>query len=238
MIQIQGLNKRYGSNEVLRDVNLDFKGPGITAILGPNGSGKTTLVKCILGLVYPQKGKIEFEGSSVKNEHLYRAKISHVSQIARFPENLTGRELIKMFKDLRPGAVRDQFFIDLFSLEPELDKKIANLSGGTIQKLNILLALMYDAPLILLDEPTTGLDPVSLIRLKNFLMEEKAGGKLILITTHIMSLVEELADHIVFLLNGEVYFNGSKSELVKGLNKDNLEETIAAILLQKSIFKA
>lgn len=234
MISIQGLEKRFGKNVVLRKINLELDKPGITAIMGPNGSGKTTLIKCILGLVLPQKGKIEFQGKAIAAKHLYRNQISHLPQIARFPENLTARELIHMIKDLRPGASREDYFIHLFQLEKELDKKMGNLSGGNLQKVNILLALMYDVPVVVLDEPSTGLDPIALIRLKEFLKEEKAKGKLILITTHIMSFVEEMADHIIFLLEGEVYFNGLKANLLADYNKKSLEETIAEILIQKT----
>jgi Cu-processing system ATP-binding protein len=233
MIRINSLYKRFGKNEVLKGIDLDLSNEGITAIMGPNGSGKTTLLKCILGLVLPQRGNILFDGKDVSGKHGYRSNISHLPQIARFPENLSGKELIRMIKDLRPGASREDFFIELFQLEKELDKKLGNLSGGNLQKINLLLAFMYDSPVIILDEPSTGLDPVALIRLKKFLLEEKKNGKVILITTHIMSFVEEMADHIVFLLDGRIYFNGSKDELLKDYQKKNLEETIAEILIHQ-----
>lgn len=234
MIRINALYKQFGKNEVLKGIDLDLATKGITAIMGPNGSGKTTLIKCILGLVLPQSGSIQFNGELISGKHKYRSEISHLPQIARFPENLTGNELIRMIKDLRPGSTREEYFVSLFQLEDELGKKLGNLSGGNLQKINLLLAFMYDSPVIILDEPSTGLDPVALIRLKKFLLEEKQRGKIILITTHIMSFVEEMADHIVFILDGEIYFNGPKDTLVKDFKKRNLEETIAEILMKQN----
>lgn len=230
MINIQNLHKNYGKTTVLRGLNLDLTQKGITAILGPNGSGKTTLLKCILGLVIPNDGKILFDHKPIKGKHLYRKQISHVAQIAHFPENLTVNELLQMAKDLRPGPTRDHHLIELFELEKELHKKMRNLSGGNRQKVNLLLGLMYDNPVTILDEPSNGLDPVSYLNLKKFLREESKRNKQILITTHIMSFVEEMADHIVFILEGKIHFEGSPSNLIEMQGGGGLEEAIASIL--------
>lgn len=230
MIEIKSLHKSFGKLQVLKDINLEFPSSGITALLGPNGSGKTTLLKCFLGLNTIEKGDISFNSKSIRGTHDYRHQISHVPQIANFPGNLNSRELIKMIKQLRSGPTREKRLIELFNLEGELHKKMANLSGGNRQKINLVLALMFDCPLLLLDEPTAGLDPVAIIHLKDFLQEEKKRGKLILLTTHIISLVEELADHILFLLDGEIYFNGMTQELMKNAGEHSLERAIAKIL--------
>ena len=113
-----------------------------------------------------------------------------------------------MIRDIRPGARNHGRLIDILKLQPFLDKKLGALSGGTRQKVNLVLAFMFDAPLIILDEPTAGLDPVALILLKQLIASEKEKGKTILITTHIMNLVEEIADKVVFLLDGLIYFHG------------------------------
>ena len=115
-------------------------------------------------------------------------------------------------------------------LEPFLDKKLGNLSGGTKQKVNIVLTFMFESDLIILDEPTTGLDPISLIHLKELIHLEKKKGKTILITTHIMSFVEEIADEIVFLLDGEIYFKGSSDELKERTGQVDLEHAIAKLI--------
>ena len=230
MISIQNLHKSFGKNHVLKGINVNFDKPGITAVLGPNGSGKTTLIKSILGMVIPNDGVIEVDGKNIKGEWTYRNKIDYLPQIARFPENLKVKELLSMIKDIRGETDSSDQFIELFGLEEFLNQRLGNLSGGTLQKVNIMLALMYDSPLIILDEPTTGLDPVSLVRLKKMILEEKAKGKIILITTHIMSFVEEMADNIIFLLEGNIHFNGSLNDLKTDYHSEKLEEAIANIL--------
>jgi Cu-processing system ATP-binding protein len=140
-----------------------------------------------------------------------------------------------MVKDLRPKESNEEELIRSFDLEPFLNKKLGNLSGGTKQKVNLVLTFMFDSELIILDEPTTGLDPISLIRLKKIISEEKEKGKTILITTHIMSFVEELADEIVFLLDGKIYFKGSVKELKQKTNQQDLEHAIANIISEQHV---
>jgi Cu-processing system ATP-binding protein len=156
-------------------------------------------------------------------------------QIANFPSNLRVKELIKMIKDLRKNTAVDLQLIELFKLQPFLNKKLGNLSGGTKQKVNLVLTFMFDSPLIILDEPTTGLDPISLIRLKDLIQAEKKKGKTILITSHIMSFVEEVSDEIVFLLEGEIYFKGTISELKRKTKEPDFEHAIASILTENHV---
>lgn len=232
MVSIQNLHKTFGKNQVLSGVDLNIKKGGIFAVLGPNGSGKTTLIKCILGMVLPNKGTIAIQDQNIKNNSEYRHKIDYLPQIANFPSNLKVSELIKMIKDLRGKTNEDKQLIELFKLEPFLDKKLGTLSGGTKQKVNIVLTFMFDSPIIILDEPTSGLDPISLIRLKDLIQIEKGKGKTILITSHIMSFVEEVSDEIVFLLEGKIYFKGSISELKEKTNQPDFEHAIASILTE------
>lgn len=232
MVSITNLHKKFGSLVVLNGLNLKTPESGIIAVLGPNGSGKTTLIKSILGMVVPQKGEIEVNGQKVKKHWNYRKDIDYLPQIANFPGNLRVQELIDMIKDLRGKNARDRELISLFKLEPFLDKKLSNLSGGSKQKVNLVLCFMFDSPLIILDEPTSGLDPVSLIRLRKLIQQEKAKGKIILITSHIMSFVEEISDRIVFLLEGQIYFNGTVEELKTSTGENDFEHAIANILTE------
>ena len=235
MVAIQNLHKAFGKNQVLDGVDLEIVKGGIFAVLGPNGSGKTTLIKSILGMVIFDKGTIEVLGDNIKKNADYRRQIDYLPQIANFPSNLKVKELIKMIKDLRGKASEDERLIKLFKLQPFMDKKLGNLSGGTKQKVNIVLTFMFDSPMIILDEPTTGLDPISLIRLKGLIQEEKKKGKTILITSHIMSFVEEMADEIVFLLEGNIYFKGSIQELKNKTEQEDFEHAIASILNQNYV---
>ncbi|WP_456423757.1 ABC transporter ATP-binding protein [Lutibacter sp.] len=230
MIEFKNLHKSFGKLTVLDGLDLSIKKGGIFAILGPNGSGKTTLIKCLLGMVIPNKGEINFNNESVLKKWEYRNNLNYLPQIANFPPNLTVIELINMVKNLRPKESKESKLIEIFGLEDFLNKKLGNLSGGTKQKVNIVLTFMFDSELIILDEPTTGLDPIALIHLKELIQEEKAKGKTILITTHIMSVVDELADEIVFLLDGRIYFKGSIDALKKQTNNNNLEHAIANLI--------
>ncbi|WP_299157984.1 ABC transporter ATP-binding protein [uncultured Tenacibaculum sp.] len=230
MIDIKNLHKTFGKVTVLKELNLEIQSKGIFAILGPNGSGKTTLIKSILGMVIPDKGIIKINDTDILKKHEYRNNINYLPQIANFPENLTVSELIQMIKDIRIKKSNDTGLIELFGLQPFLKQKLGNLSGGTKQKVNLVLTFMFDSELIILDEPTTGLDPISLLHLKELIRWEKQKGKTILITSHIMSFVEEISDEIVFLLDGNIHFKGKINELKEQTNQTDLEHAIANIL--------
>ncbi|NVK53142.1 MAG: ABC transporter ATP-binding protein [Flavobacteriaceae bacterium] len=230
MITIQNIYKKFGKVSVLKGLDLEINAGGIFAVLGPNGSGKTTLIKSILGMVIPDKGSITIQNKKILKTHLYRNNINYLPQIANFPANLTVTELLQMIKDIRIKEADEAALIEQFDLKPFLKQKLGNLSGGTRQKVNLVLTFMFDSELIILDEPTTGLDPISLIRLKEIIQQEKDNGKTILITSHIMSFVEEVADEVVFLLDGKIYFKGNITELKKQTNQSDLEHAIANIL--------
>ena len=230
MIEFKGLVKKFGKVEVLNKLDLIIEQEGIFAILGPNGSGKTTLIKSLLGMVVPNKGDITINGLAVRNQYDYRNNINYLPQIANFPGNLSVKELIKMIRDIRMKPANDAELIELFGLSNDLDKKLAHLSGGTKQKVNLVLTFMFDSDLIILDEPTSGLDPISVLRLKKLIKEEKDKGKTILITSHIISFVEEVADTIVFILDGKIHFKGSISALRDKTGEKNLEHAIANLL--------
>ncbi len=230
MIEIRGLNKYYSRNHILKDISLDIKEPGIYAVLGPNGSGKTTLLKSIIGLVLPRSGEIRVNETLVSETHLYRRDISYLPQIARFPDNLRVYELIRLIKDIRNQDGDEKPLIDFFQLQPEMKKRLGNLSGGTRQKVNMVLGFLFDTPIIILDEPTISLDPVALAKFKTIISEKKQQGKIILYTTHIMSLVEEFSDRIILLMEGRIIFKGGLEEILTESGKDSLENAIACLV--------
>lgn len=233
MVRIEKLYKNFGKQIILDGLDLEIDRKGIIAVLGPNGSGKTTLIKSILGMVVPDKGTISIDHIPIKNSWKYRNQIDYLPQIANFPGNLTVNELLKMIKDLRVQNTRDKELISYFKLQSFLDKKLNNLSGGTKQKVNLVLTFMFDSPLIILDEPTSGLDPVSMLRLKKLLHEEKKRGKTILITSHLMDFVENVADEIVFLWEGKIYFKGSVEDLKMITEQRDFEHAIANLLTEQ-----
>lgn len=230
MIDIKNLNKKFGEIQVLKNLDLEINKGGVFAILGPNGSGKTTLIKSFLGMIIPDKGEILFNGENILGKWEYRKNISYLPQIANFPNNLTVAELISMVKNLRNEETNEEELIDLFKIEKFKNKKLGVLSGGTKQKVNLVLSFMINTDVIILDEPTTGLDPVSVIYLKELIEKEKKKGKTILITSHIISFVEEVADDIIFLLDGKIYFKGSVDLLKEQTNNTNLEMAIADLI--------
>ena len=230
MVTINELYKRFGKKEVLKGLTLTFEGGSITAVLGPNGSGKTTLIKSIMGMVIPNQGSITIDREDICGKSRYREKISYLPQIARFPENLKVREIMKMASDLK-NLESDQIDLtDRFDLEPFMDQPLKSLSGGTLQKVNLVLALMSDNDLIILDEPTSGLDPVAMQKLRQLIFQLRREGKIIILTTHIMSFAEEMADRVVYLLDGKIYFDGSLAALKKMFSQVTLEGAIAELL--------
>jgi Cu-processing system ATP-binding protein len=230
MIEIKKLNKYYGKHHVLKDINLDIREPGIYAILGPNGSGKSTLLKSIIGLVNPQQGEISMNGSSVSGSHAYRNEISYLPQIARFPDNLRVIEMIGLIKEIRNEEADESELVKLFQLESDMRKRLRNLSGGTRQKVNMLLGFLFDTPYLILDEPTVSLDPVSLNKFRKIISKKRKQGKIIIYTTHIMNLVEDLSDHIILLLEGRVIFEGSLKDIYGETGSSSLENAISMLV--------
>jgi len=149
-------------------------------------------------------------------------------QAARFPEHLTGREVTRLLMDLRGRNTElDEELIERFRLEPSLDKPVRTLSGGTRQKLNAVVACLFRPSLLILDEPTAGLDPVAAGILKDKVLRAPAAGVTVLLTSHIMSEVEELAQDLVFLLEGTIAFQGTVEALLAQTGETRLERAIA-----------
>ena len=234
MIEIKNLKKVFGKETVLNDVNLSIGEGKVTAVVGPNGSGKTTLIKTILGLVKPTEGTIEVDGTKINGDFLYRKKIGYMPQIARYPENLTTNELLSLITDLRESdkTFKDEILV-AFNLSDEMEKPFKSLSGGTKQKVSALIAFAYDPEILILDEPTAGLDPISSSYFKDLVLKEKNNKKTIILTSHIMGEIQELADEIVFLLEGEVHFKGPVTSLLKDKNETRLERAIALLMNQE-----
>ncbi|MGZ5304175.1 MAG: ATP-binding cassette domain-containing protein, partial [Bacteroidia bacterium] len=161
MLKFENIHKHFGKLHVLKGVNLDLPESQVVAIIGPNGSGKTTLLKSLLGLVVPDEGDIKLNDISIKNDWLYRKKLGYMSQISRFPENITIKELLDMMKDIRKDVTTyDEELFHIFKVEKMLEKKLGTLSGGTKQKISAVLAFMFQPKIVVLDEPTAGLDPL------------------------------------------------------------------------------
>jgi len=231
LVRFTKLSKAFGSLPVLRGVDMAVRPGRVMAIVGPNGAGKTTLIKALLGLTHPDSGEISFAGDAVNGDEAYRARIGYMPQIARYPENLTGAELIAMLKDLRgEGATLDEELIEKLDLHSALSKPLRVLSGGTRQKVNAVMAFLFSPELLVLDEPTAGLDPLSSRILKDKILSATASGGTFIVTSHIMNELEELADDVAFMLEGRALFVGTLDELKRITGQPTLERSVATMM--------
>lgn len=231
MIEVRGLSKSYGSTPVLRSLSFCVQPGRITGLLGPNACGKTTLIKSMLGLVVPDSGDISFNGESVRGQCKYRQHIGYMPQNPDFPANLSPRELFSLLHSLRdtPPIRRDEL-IERFGLGAFLTKPFGTLSAGTRQKVSAVAAMMFQPPILILDEPTAGLDPVASVLFKDLLRELSGEDVTILIVSHIILELERLVDDILFLLDGELLFGGTVDELHKRSHSTDLEASLLELL--------
>ncbi len=230
MIRIDHLGKRFRKLQALDDINAEFRKGQVISLIGPNGSGKTTLIKSILGLVTPDRGTIAFNGESIRGSVDYRRKIGYMPQIGQYPENMKIGQVFGMIKELRKGEKLDEELYFRFKLDTLLDKSMRSLSGGTRQKVSAALAFLFDAEVLILDEPTAGLDPLATEILKEKIVAEKQKGKLILITSHVLSDLEDLTTDILYLQDGKLVFFQSIGQLFEQTGEQRLSKAIAAVM--------
>ena len=232
MIEVKNLTKKFNKFTALKDISLNFNDGHSIALIGPNGCGKTTLIKCILGLNVIETGDILVNTESVKDHYQYRQNIGYMPQIGRYPENMTIGQTLQMIKNTRkvPEKELDNELLHAFELEKIADKKMRTLSGGTTQKVSAVLAFMFNPQIIILDEPTAGLDPLASEILKNKIIAEKEKGKLIIITSHLLSELDDIVSEIVFMNDGKVIVHQSVEELKKETQTSKISEGIVSIL--------
>lgn len=231
MIEIKNISKKFGKLEVLKNVSVSCSSGQCIALIGPNGCGKTTLIKSVLGMVIPDSGSMEFNQKSIFGDYLYREKIGYMPQIGRYPDTMTIGEIIEMVKKIRNS--KDNLDEDLFrdfEIEKMLNKQMRTLSGGTTQKISAVLAFMFNPDVLILDEPTAGLDPLASELLKEKIIKEKEKGKLIIITSHLLSELDDLISEIIFMQDGKIFFHKKVNELKEETQEDKISKAIAKIL--------
>ena len=212
---------------MVKDLSVDFGRSQVVCLIGPNGSGKTTMIKCILGLVIPDEGKIVVNSHQVGRSWNYRRAIGYMPQINRFPDNIKVKQLFEMIKDIRQHRGDfDEELYRAFNIELIGEKRMSTLSGGMRQKVNAALAFLFNPAILILDEPTAGLDPAASEILKEKILSCRTEGKLIVITTHNMSDVEELADQVLLLHDGTLKFYGQLSELKTKTGSNKLSRAL------------
>jgi len=232
MIRIEHINKKFRKLVALEDINAQFDKGQVISLIGPNGSGKTTLIKSILGMVKADSGKIFFNDELINGDPSYRDQIGYMPQIGRYPDNMKVGQLFKMLKNIRNVSENkvDEELIDKFGLKQIFDKSMRTLSGGTRQKVSAALAFLFNPDVLILDEPTAGLDPLSSEILKEKILKEKSKNKLILITSHILSDLDELTTHIMYLQEGKLEFFKEIDQLREETGELKLGKAIARIM--------
>lgn len=232
MISIEKLHKKFKRLHALNDVSASFSKGQVVSLIGPNGSGKTTLIKSILGIVKPDSGSILFAGQPIDKQVAYRDQIGYMPQIGRYPDNMKIGQVIEMIKNIRnhkDGTLDEELFYD-FKMDTMMDKSMRSLSGGTRQKVSAVLAFLFNAKVLILDEPTAGLDPLASEILKNKIIEEKKKGKLILITSHVLSDLDELTTDVMYLQDGKLHLYQPVEIIKQQTGESRLEKAIAQIM--------
>ncbi len=233
MIIATNVSKKFGKLKALDDVSVTCNKGECIALIGPNGCGKTTLIKCILGMVVSDSGFITFNGNNIKHDWKYRENIGYMPQIGRYPENMTIGQLIDMMKDIRGKkyVLPDEDLVNQFGLQEIVSKRMRTLSGGTRQKVSAALAFLFNPDVLILDEPTAGLDPVSSEILKEKITGEKNKGKLVLITSHVLSELDDLITQVIYMQEGRLCFHKSIVALKADTGEEKLSKAIAHVML-------
>lgn len=220
MIEVRNLSKRFGGFTALQNISFQVEKGETFALLGPNGSGKTTMLKCLAGLTIPSGGAIRLNGIDLaRNPTPARTAISYLPQHVAFPEQVTAREVLEFYRRLRHSSPRSlAAALDCCALGDAADRLVSEFSGGMLQRLGMAVAVLADAPILLLDEPTASLDPEAAASLRAFLALLKGQGKTILLSSHVLSDVDLLADRLAILVGGQIRVVESISALRGELN--------------------
>lgn len=214
MIEVVGLEKRFGSLPVLRGVDLRVEPGRITAVWGPNASGKSTLIRIVLGLARADAGRVVVDGEVLGHGWRYRERIGYMPQSPPFPENLSAAELLTMLEDLRGGARRDEDLLESLSLASELTKPLRTLSGGTRQKISAVIAFLFSPDILILDEPTAGLDPIGAAAFDELLRTlQRSLGLSVFLITHDLDTLYAICDRVAVLGDGRVLTTGTLAEV-------------------------
>jgi Cu-processing system ATP-binding protein len=233
MIIANNVTKKFGRLTALNNVSATCNKGECIALIGPNASGKTTLVKSILGMVVPDSGFITFNGRNILHDWLYREHIGYMPQIGRYPENMTIGQILNMMRDIRCKndlLIPDEELVRAFKLSDLLKKRMRTLSGGTTQKVSASLAFLFNPDVLILDEPTAGLDPLASEILKEKIIREKQKGKLVLITSHILSELDDLATQVMYMQDGNLLFHKSINLLREDTGEEKLSKAIAVFM--------
>lgn len=227
-VVIDHLRKRYGEVEALKDISFTVQSGEIFGLLGPNGAGKTTTIRCLCTLAKPDSGKIAVSGiSAVDNPKAVRQRLGYVAQEVALDKILTGKELLQLQADLyhippAQAKPRIEQLLLLLGLEDYANQKTGNYSGGLKKRLDLAAGLLHQPDVLVLDEPTVGLDIESRFLVWQFLRQLRTAGTTVLITSHYLEEVDALADRVAIIDQGQVIAQGTPSELKDKVGGDRV----------------
>ncbi len=232
MIEIKNVNKCFGSYKAVNNVTMTMQQGQLVSLIGPNGSGKTTLIKSILGLVNPEQGEILVDQRSIKSSYSYRDMIGYMPQMGRFPDHVKVKQLFNLYIQFRniPKDNIDYELFNEFEIPALENKTIRALSGGMRQKVSASLAFLFKPKVLILDEPTAGLDPISAESFKRKIHKEHAKGKLVIITSHVLSDIEDITTHVAYMQDGSLQFFDSYERLKETSGESKLNKAIAYLM--------
>lgn len=237
MLEIKNVSKRYGDLTVLNRINLTLEN-GIYGLLAPNGAGKTTLMKILATLSFPDDGEVLWKGEDIfKLDFKYRSILGFLPQDFGYYRDYSPQkylEYLAILKGMDKDRIQEQVaeWLKVVGLADVLKKKMKKFSGGMIQRVGIAQALLNDPKVLILDEPTAGLDPKERVRFRNIL-SELSKDKIIILSTHIVSDVESVANKIILLKEGEIFCNDTIAEITKILNGKIYEAVVSEVQYDK-----
>ena len=223
-LAVHGLTRRYGVVKAVDGISFEVAAGEVFGLLGPNGAGKTTTLESILGLVRPDAGRVEIEGDA--DPARARAKVGAVLQSTGLPDKITPREALTVFGAFYPTPLDPQILLERFGLVGKANAAFDTLSGGQKQRLALALAFAGNPRLLLLDEPTTGLDPRMRREVQDHIAAIRGEGRAVLLATHDMAEAERLCDRIAVIAEGRVLATGAPRDLIAASGAATLEDMI------------
>jgi ABC-2 type transport system ATP-binding protein len=238
-VRCSGLVKRYADVTAVNGLNLEVRGGECFGLLGPNGAGKTTTIEILEGLTQADAGEVEVLGKSwARDADSLRERLGISLQETQLNEKLTVSETIRLFRSFyREGRDPDEVLSRL-ALDEKRKARVGKLSGGQKQRLAVACALVGDPEVLFLDEPTTGLDPQSRLQLWQIVMDFRAQGGTVLLTTHYMDEAERLCDRVAIVDRGQVIALGTPPELIRSLHAANVIEFASEPEMDEAVLRA
>ncbi|MCD8821886.1 glycosyl transferase family 2 [Staphylococcus gallinarum] len=227
MIEVNHVNKSFGDKRVLNDISVLFEAGEIVGLIGPSGTGKTTLIQCMLGMEKVNSGEVVINGTTIPDRKIL-GDIGYMAQNDALYEDLTGKENLKFFasiymKDKKLINERIEYCSAMVKLQDALDQKVTTYSGGMKRRLSLAISMLQDPGILILDEPTVGIDPKLRKAIWQDLNEAKTAGKSILVTTHVLDEASR-CDKLLLMNHGEIIASGTPEDIKRQYDAETIED--------------